>query len=101
MLKHLLLGMMLAVSLACASFPPRNPNGSINISALLDYAQYGIDADCKFGAGALAADVCTFGTDTITIARTRDPKDVKKALVDAENKQPKLAPYIDWLIALL
>lgn len=73
----------------------------INVPVLLDYAQYGIDADCKFGAGALAVDVCTFGTDTIALAKSKDPKDVKKLLQDAEVTQPKIAPYIDWLVALL
>lgn len=100
-MKKLLLGCVLATSLACASFPLRNPNGSINVSALLDYAQYGIDADCKFGSGGLAVDVCKIGTDAITAAKSKDPKDVKQVLIDAETKQPKIAPYIDWLIALL
>jgi hypothetical protein len=86
---------------ACATFPPRNPDGSLNVPVLLTYAQYGIDADCQLGSGGLATDVCTFGTDILTLAKSKDPKDVKKVLVDAETKQPKIAPYIDWLIALL
>lgn len=77
-----------------------------DLPTLLQYAQFGIDADCKFGAGGLAADVCTFGGDAIEAAKAAYAKDpangraaVKKILVDAETRQPKIAPYIDWLIA--
>lgn len=75
-----------------------------DVPTLLTWAQFGIDADCQFGAGALAADVCTFGGDAITAASAayaKDPvngvKAAKKILVDAEARQPKIAPYTHWL----
>ena len=97
-MKRLVLVLAL-VTLAC-----QKPD----LPTLLTWAQYGIDADCNFGKGALAADVCTFGTDAITAAQAAYAKDpttgvaaVKKILVDAETRQPKIAPYIDWLVAKL
>lgn len=107
--KHKIVSALASLCLltgACASL--RTSNGSLNVPVLISYAQAGIDADCKFGAGALAADVCTFGTDAITAAQaavTKDPvagvSAAKKILQDAEVTQPKIAPYVDWLIALL
>lgn len=79
-----------------------------DLPTLLTWAQYGIDADCHFGAGALAADVCTFGTDTISAAKAavaRDPQQglvaAKQILRDAETRQPAIAPYTHWLTARL
>jgi hypothetical protein len=76
-----------------------------DLPTLLSWAQAGIDADCQFGAGALAHDVCVFGTDTISGARAvaaQDPvagrKIVKQILIDAETAQPAFAPYVDWLV---
>lgn len=102
MFKRLVLAAVLSLSLsACIVSIPRTSDGAVNVPVLLDYAQYGIDADCKFGTGALAQDVCKIGTDAITLARDKTPSAVKAILQDAEKKQPKIAPYIDWLIALL
>ncbi len=100
-MKKTLLALALVVTSACATFPPKNSDGTVNIPVLLDYAQYGIDADCKFGAGALAADICTFGTDTITLAKSNDAKDVRPLLVAAEAKVPKIKPYIDFVLQYL
>lgn len=100
LIQTLVLVSTLALS-ACIISIPRTPDGAVNVSVLLDYAQYGIDADCKFGTGALAQDVCKIGTDAITLGRDKTPSAVKVILQDAEKKQPKIAPYIDWLIALL
>lgn len=79
-----------------------------DLPTLLTWAQYGIDADCNFGAGALAANVCTFGTDAISAAQAAVKKDpatglsaAKKILQDAEIAQPKIAPYLDWLVTRL
>lgn len=79
-----------------------------DVPTLLSWAQFGIDADCKFGAGGLAADVCTFGGDAIAAASAayaKDPangvKAAKQILVDAETRQPKLVPYTHWLTSRL
>ena len=79
-----------------------------DLPTLLQWAQYGIDADCQFGSGALAADVCTFGGDAIKASQaayTKDPSTgvaaVKQILSDAEKVQPKIAPYVDWLLVKL
>lgn len=99
--KLILFVSALVFSAACIISVPRTPDGAVNVPVLLDYAQYGIDADCKFGTGALAQDVCKIGTDAISLARDKSPSAVKAILLDAEAKQPKIAPYVDWLIALL
>lgn len=102
MFKRSIAAIVLSLSLsACIISLPRTPDGAVNVPVLLDYAQYGIDADCKFGTGALAQDVCRFGTDAIALARDKSPSAAKAVLQDAEKKQPKIAPYVDWLIALL
>lgn len=79
-----------------------------DLPTLLTWAQYGVDADCNFGAGALAADVCTFGTDAIQAAQAAVTKDpiagvaaAKQILVDAEKARPAFAPYVDWLVQTL
>jgi hypothetical protein len=99
-MKKLILTLALTLPLIACTNP--------DIPTLLQYAQWGIDADCKFGAGALAADVCTFGGDAISAANAayaKDPangvKAVKQILVDAETRQPTIAPYIDWLVTKL
>lgn len=75
-----------------------------DLPQLLQYAQYGIDADCMFGKNALAADVCTFGGETIALAKAAAAKDpanqraaVKAILVSAEARKPEIAPYLKWL----
>lgn len=77
---------------------------SHDLTAWLTYAQFGIDADCQFGSGALAADVCVFGGETIALAKAAAAKDpdhaaavVKQILISAETRKPELAPYLDWL----
>lgn len=77
-----------------------------DLPTLLTWAQYGIDADCALGSGALAQHVCTFGDDGIAAAKAAYAKDpangraaVKQILVDLEATQPALAPYLDWLLA--
>lgn len=79
-----------------------------DVPTLLTWAQFGIDADCQFGAGALAANVCVFGGDAISAAQAAIKKDpvtgvsaAKKILVDAEVAYPAFAPYVDWLIQRL
>lgn len=96
-MKKLLLILALGVTLSGCNKP--------DIPTLLQWSQYGIDADCQFGSGGLAADICTFGTDAITAAKAayaHDPVNgtaaVKKILIDAELKQPKLADYLDWFV---
>lgn len=89
------------VTSACIISVPRTPDGAVNVPVLLDYAQYGIDADCKFGTGALAQNVCQYGTDVIKLARDKSPSAAKVVLQDAAKAQPKIAPYVQWLIDLL
>lgn len=96
--------LLLVVSLSLAVIACNKPD----LPTLLTWAQYGIDADCNFGAGALAANVCTFGTDAINAAQAAVKKDpatglsaAKKILQDAEAAQPKIAPYLDWLVTRL
>jgi hypothetical protein len=99
-MKRLLLIVALTLVAAACTQP--------DLPTLLTWAQYGIDADCNFGAGALAANVCTFGTDAIAAAQAAVKKDpvtgvsaVKQILVDAERAQPQIAPYVDWLVTQL
>lgn len=75
-----------------------------DLPTLLQWAQYGIDADCQFGAGALAQQFCTFGGDAIAAAKAAYAKDpeqgraaVKKILGDAESQAPELGAYWHWI----
>lgn len=75
-----------------------------DVPTLLTWAQAGINADCMFGAGALAANVCTFGGDAIALAQAAYAKDpangttaVSSILTDAATKEPALAPYLAWM----
>lgn len=99
-MKQLLcvLPLLCLLAIGCASFPPKNADGSVNVALLLTWAQDGVDADC---AWAPTSTVCALGTDAIATARTKAPADVKRSLVDAETRFPVIAPYIDWLIGLL
>lgn len=79
-----------------------------DVPTLLTWAQDGINADCLFGKGALAANICTFGTDGVSAAQAAYAKDptngkaaVKKILQDVEASQPQLAPYLNFVIAVL
>lgn len=99
-MKKLLIALALTLPLIACTKP--------DVPTLLQWAQYGIDADCQFGTGALAADVCTFGKDAVDAAQAAyatDPahgvKAVKQILVDAETRQPAIAPYTHWLTARL
>lgn len=91
---------VLALSLSCAGgiHLPRLPDGSLNVPLLLTWAQDGIDADCAFDATSA---VCVIGDDVIMAIRSKDPKDVKQALIDAELRFPVLTSYLDWLVKLL
>jgi hypothetical protein len=94
------MGVCLALALCLPLVACQKPD----LPTLLTWAQAGIDADCQFGAGGLAADVCTFGGDAIAAAKVAVSKDpaqgravVKKILGDAEAKQPALGAYWHWL----
>lgn len=96
-MKKLILPLLFIMSfLGCATLNLKNPDGSVNIPQLLVYAQDGIDADCALG---IAPDVCTFGTDLINLSKGKSPAEVKKLLLDAEVKFPKIKPYIDFVAA--
>ncbi len=89
--------------IAALSLPLLACNGP-DLPTLLSWAQYGIDADCMFGKGALAADACTFGGETIALAKAAAAKDpanqraaVKAILLSAEARKPAIAPYLQWL----
>lgn len=78
-----------------------------NYPQLLQYAQFGIDAVCNFGAEGLPKDVCTFGTDALAAANAAIAKDPDKGLLaaqqilaDAAAKKPELAPHFAWLLKL-
>lgn len=95
-MRKLFLPMLLVVTFAACDQ---------DLTRWLAYAQFGIDADCQFGKGALAADVCVFGGETITLAKAAAAKDpdhaaaaVKQILVSASQRKPEIAPYLDWLI---
>lgn len=95
-MKRLFLVLALSITFSGCTKP--------DLPTLLTYAQFGIDADCQFGAGGLAADICVFGGDAILAAQAAYAKEpahgraaVKKILVDAEARQPKIAPYTHWL----
>jgi hypothetical protein len=81
--------------------PVKNPDGTLDLPVLYEYAQYGIDADCAFGTGALANEVCKTGTDAINLAKTKSPAAAKVVLLDVEQAHPDLVPYLDWLVKLL
>lgn len=76
----------------------------VDVPKLLQFAKYGIEADCAIGTDALAQNICTFGTDALdaaTAAVDNDPQGgvaaAKQILVDASTKEPRLAPYVSWL----
>lgn len=101
----LLVGLSAGLLASCATFPPRNPDGSLNVKALIDDASYGIEADCALGFNL---DVCTFGRATIDAARAVQANDqaallkaVRQSLVDSVAKWPVINPYVSWFIALL
>lgn len=85
---------------SCASFPPRNPDGSINVAILVQYAEQGIQADCQLMPGS---SVCTVGTNVIAILKSKgqDPVAVLAALVDVEQRFPVIKPYVHWIVPLL
>ncbi len=96
---------VLVTSIGCATFPPRNPDGSLNITELINDAAYGIEADCALGFNV---NICTFGRDTIDGARAAQAKDlpgtyraVRQSLIDSEKKWPVIVPYVQWFIDLL
>lgn len=84
----------------CASFPPKNPDGSINVAILVQYADDGIQADCRLMPGSA---LCTIGSNVIAILKTKgqDPAAVLAALQDAEMRFPVVRPYTHWLTTLL
>lgn len=95
-MKRLIVCTLLALPLLACNGP--------DLPTLLQYAQYGIDADCMFGKGALAADVCTFGGESIALAKAAAAKDpaqarssVKQILLSAGQAKPALVPYVAWL----
>lgn len=86
---------------ACATFPPKNPDGSIDVAKLVDYAEGGIEADCALGFNQ---DICTFGRDTIANARAamaHDPQAqvaaVRQSLADSVARWPVIAPYVKFV----
>lgn len=102
-MKRVILGVCLACAMACASLP-HTPDGKLDVMTLLDWAQYGIDADCNFGKGALAANICKIGTDGIIAARAAYMKDpvagrmaVKNLLDGIGMQYPAVEPYWKWL----
>ena len=105
MKRLVLCGLLCAFMASCATFPPRNTDGSLNVTALINDAAYGIEADCALGFNN---DVCTFGRDTIDAARAAQAKDlpgvyrsVRQSLIDSSIKWPVITPYVKWLIDLL
>lgn len=106
-MKKIVLVLALVCATACASLP-HTADGRLDLPKLLTWAQYGIDADCSFGSGGLAQDVCTFGHDAIATAQAAWAKDpangfaaAKKVLMDAVARQPKFGWYVGWLIQRL
>lgn len=98
-MKKLILPLLFALTLTgCATLGLKNPDGSVNVPQLLTYAQDGIDADCALG---INPDVCTFGTDTLNLAKDKSPADVKQILLDAEVKFPVIKPYVDFVVQLI
>lgn len=78
---------------------------TIDVPKLLQFAKYGIEADCAIGTDALAQNICTFGTDALDAAMAvvnKDPQGgvvaAKQILVDAAAQQPKLKPYLAFLM---
>lgn len=107
-MKRLLLVSLIVLASAaagCASFPPRNADGSLNITELINDASYGIEADC---AGGFNNRVCAFGRDAIDAARAAQAKDtpglylaVRQSLIDSEKECPEITPYVQWFVDLL
>jgi hypothetical protein len=91
----------------CASL--HNPNGSINVSQVLNDARWGVMEACD--VQWLTATDCTFAVDAFTLADGIVAQNligsavaVRQLLMDAEAKLPaasRLRPYLDAVIALL
>lgn len=110
-MKALILVLALGLS-GCASLkahdPFRNPDGTLDVMKILQYVQYGIDADCQFGTSALTDRICTFGKPAITAAMAlvnRDPtvaiSATRQTLQLLETQIPELGPYLDWALKIL
>jgi hypothetical protein len=110
-MKALILGLALLLS-GCASFkahdPFRNPDGTLDVMKILQYVQYGIDADCQFGQSALTDRICTYGKPAVAAAMAvanRDPTGAiaatRQALMILEAQVPEIVPYLDWALKIL
>lgn len=105
--------LVLALGLAgCASLkahdPFRNPDGTLDVMKILQYVQYGIEADCSFGQSALTDRICTYGKPAIAAAMAvvnRDPTGAinatRQALQLLETQIPEVVPYVDWALKIL
>jgi hypothetical protein len=96
-----LVALLCALSLGCASFPPRTPAGDVNVPLLLEWASDGIEADCAFGINDA---VCMEGRDTIALARAIHDDDpialraaVTASLADNVARWPVIAPYVQFV----
>ena len=103
-MKKLIWTLALMLCLGCASlptFPPRLPDGALDVVTLVDYASYGIEADCALGFNL---DVCTFGRQTIGDARrdiALDPEHPRAALAASLARSvarwPLMQPYVQFV----
>ncbi len=99
-MRRILLALAFLTFTACASFPPKNPDGSINVQLLVQWADDGIQADCAIQPGS---PVCSVGTNVIAILKSKgqDPQAVLAALLDLEDRYRVIRPYSHWLTTLL
>lgn len=105
-LKFLLISSFLVLSLSCASL--KTSNGSLNWSALISDAQFGVAAACD--TGEIPSDDCKIVNDALMVASTIITKNpinsvasIKQTLTDVEARlsvSSSARPYLDWLIAL-
>lgn len=102
MRQRLIVTMVVAglLTVSCATFPPKTPTGQIDVVKLVQWAEWGIQADC---ASDPEAAVCTVGTAALAIVKSKgqDPVAVLAALVDIETRYPAVKPYTHWLTRLL
>lgn len=108
-----LVGILVLTLSGCASlrgkFPPRLPDGSLDLDTLIDYADGGIQADCQLG---FSPTLCQIGGDTVRSVRAalaahrgESPLALYRALQvnleDSAVRWPEIRPYVQWLIDLL
>jgi hypothetical protein len=116
MLNKLIIISLAVISISCASLkahdPLRNADGSLNIPKILQWAEYGLEADCTL-PGIIPQRICSIGVPAIQAAQAAADKNPSAAAMAASNSLAAtrdafnindstiFGQYFNWAINLL